>query len=211
MVEPGKIEIELGPVQYLRQGPERTLIAPAVRFNYGFAPDWEAVLEGQAEYGLSAGSKATSVVGNSASLKGLLREGSLQDKPGPSVATEISVLLPGINGEPGVGGSVAGIVSQQWPWMTLHLNAVVAITRQQQGELFLSTMIEGPHDWTVRPVAEVFYEREFGQGQTTSALIGAIWQVRENFAIDFALRVARVNDQTANEARAGLTFSFPVR
>ena len=43
---PGEMEIELGAVEYLREGSERTLFAPNVRLNYGFAPGWEAVLEG---------------------------------------------------------------------------------------------------------------------------------------------------------------------
>jgi hypothetical protein len=52
VVDSGEVEIELGPAGYLRQGPERTLIAPAVTFNYGLAPGWEAVLEGKATHGL---------------------------------------------------------------------------------------------------------------------------------------------------------------
>src|SRR4029077_5382851 len=118
----GDIEVELGPAGYLREGSVRTLIAPAARFNYGFANGWEAVVEGQAAHGLSGDARRSSLVGNAASLKGVLREGTLKDKPGPSVATELAVLLPGINDKPGVGGSVAGIASQQWPWATVHLN-----------------------------------------------------------------------------------------
>ncbi len=204
-------EVELGPVGYLREGSDRALIAPAARFNYGFAEGWEAVLEGQAAHGLSGSTRRSSLVGNAASLKGVLREGSLQEKPGPSVATEFGLLLPGTGAEPGVGGSLAGIISQQWPWLTLHLNAVAAVTRQQHGDLFVSAIVEGPQDWTVRPVAEVFRERDFGSSTITSGLIGAIWQVRRNLAFDAALRRASVNDRTLDEVRAGLTFSFPVR
>jgi hypothetical protein len=150
-------------------------------------------------------------VGNAASLKGVLRQGSLQDKSGPSVATEFGLLLPGINDEPGTGGSLAGIVSQQWPWITVHLNAVAAVTRQQHGDAFVSAIIEGPHEWAVRPVAEVFHEHDFGRLKTTSDLIGAIWQVRDNVAIDAGLRHARTNGRSADELRAGVTFGFPIR
>lgn len=208
---PGEFEIELGPVQYLRQGQERFLVAPAVTMNYGFAEGWEAVLEGQAAHGLSAETKRTSLVGNGGFLKRVLREGSLQEKSGPSIAAEFGVLLPGVNDEPGVGGSVGGIISQQWTWLTVHLNAEVALTRQQHGDLFFTTILEGPHDWIVRPATELSYERDFGRLRTTSALVGAIWQVRENLAVDFGLREARINNHTLNELRAGLTFSFPLR
>jgi len=140
----------------------------------------------------------------------VLREGALQDQPGPSIATEFGVLLPGINDQHGAGGSIAAIVSQRWEPITLHLNAAAAITRQQHADLFLSTILEGPHDWSVRPVAEVAYEREFGRVETKSALIGAIWQVRDDLGVDFGLRGGRVNDHPLAEIRAGLTFSFAV-
>ena len=86
VADPGTIEIEIGPAGYLREGSERTLIAPATRLNYGFAKGWEAVLEGQAVHGLSAGPRRSSLMGDAVSLKGMLREESLQRKPGPSVA-----------------------------------------------------------------------------------------------------------------------------
>jgi hypothetical protein len=42
VAETGEVEIELGPVESLRQGAERALLAPDVRINYGFTPGWEA-------------------------------------------------------------------------------------------------------------------------------------------------------------------------
>jgi hypothetical protein len=47
VAETGEMEIELGPVEYLRGGAERTLLAPDLRINYGFIPGWEAALEGK--------------------------------------------------------------------------------------------------------------------------------------------------------------------
>lgn len=207
----GTIEIEVEPAGHLHEKSERTLIAPAVRLNYGLTEKWEAVLEGQWAHGLSADTKRSSLVSNGAFLKGVIREGSLQGRSGPSFATELGVLLPGINDEPGVGGSIAGIASQRWPWLTVHLNAAAAITRQRHGDLFFSIIAEGPHDWNVRPVAELSCEREFRGLRATSGLVGAIWQVRDNVAIDVGLRAARINDHPLNEVRAGVTFSFAVR
>ncbi len=211
VVGPGEFEVELGPAGYLRQGADRALIAPALTLNYGFAPRWEAVVEGQAVHGFSAGNRQSSLVGNGVFLKNVLREGVLQDAPGPSVAAEYGLLLPGIGGEAGTGGSIAGIVSQRWPWLTLHLNAVAAVTRQQHGDLFLGAIIEGPQTWPVRPVAEVFHERDFGQLKTTSVLVGAIWQVSDRLAFDVGLRRAWVNDHTVDELRLGVTFGFQTR
>src|SRR5438132_10432707 len=88
VAEAGEMEIELGPVEFLREGSERALLAPNVRINYGFTPGWEAVLEGRIAHGLMADNPGTSLHGDGAFLKGVLREGSLQEKPGPSIATE---------------------------------------------------------------------------------------------------------------------------
>ena len=101
-------------------------------------------------------------------------------------------------------------VSQRWDWGTVHLNGAVALTREQHADYLLDTILEGPHDWLVRPVSEIFYERDVGLVRTRSALIGAIWQVQDNIAVDFGLRGAHVNDHTVGEIRAGVTFAFGV-
>jgi hypothetical protein len=63
----------------------------------------------------------------------------------------------------------------------------------------------------VRPVAELAYERDSGGGRTISALLGLIWRIRDNLAVDVALRGARIDDHAAKELRAGLTFALPTR
>src|SRR5262249_8863546 len=55
VAETGEMEIELGPVEYLRAGAERALLAPDLRINYGFISRWEAALEGKLTHGLTAG------------------------------------------------------------------------------------------------------------------------------------------------------------
>src|SRR5215472_207746 len=120
---------------------------------HGHGGRWEAALEGKLTHGLTSGVPATSLVESQALLKGVLREGSLQEKPGPSVATEFGVLLPGINDQHGTGAVLNGIVSQRWDWGTVHLNVQIELTRQQHADYFLDSIIEGPHDWPVRPVA----------------------------------------------------------
>ena len=82
------------------------------------------------------------------------------------------------------------------------------MTRSHHGDAFFGTIFEGPWDWSVRPVAEVFYEREWGVAETVSGLIGAIWQVSDKLAFDIAFRDARVNGHVVNELRAGVTFGL---
>jgi hypothetical protein len=118
VADTGDVEIELGPVEYLRDAAERTLFAPNLRVNYGFAADWEASLEGEVAHGLTAGIPGTSLVESEALLKRVLREGSLQRSPGPSTATQFGILLPGVNDEHGTGAILTGIASQRWDWGT---------------------------------------------------------------------------------------------
>jgi len=101
----GEQEIEFGPAEPLRDGRQRFLTAPETIFNLG------VVLQGQAVTLRSLGPAQTSLVGDALFLKGLLRDGVLQDKSEPSVAVEFGPLLPGINGEPGTGVSRTGIAS----------------------------------------------------------------------------------------------------
>jgi hypothetical protein len=168
---------------------------------------WEAVLQGQWQTPLApSGSGSLSNAG--IFLKGVVIPGSLQDKAGPGVATEFGILLPDSTGDSRLGASLAGIVSQRWEWGTIHLNAATALTRDRHADLFFGSIIEGPSRWIVRPVAEVFYEEEFGQSHTISALVGAIWQVHDHLAFDVGLRRALTNGHQVSEIRAGLTFSF---
>ena len=113
--------------------------------------------------------------------------------------------------EAGLGASWAGIVSQRWDWGAIHFNTEAELTRDHHADVFVGSIIEGPSKWTVRPVAEVFYEREFGQEQTISGLVGLIWQVSDKLAVDAAFRHALTNGHPVNEARAGVTFAVPLR
>src|SRR5215475_11223511 len=206
----GEMEVELQPAGATRTNGQTTLIAPAAVLNFGLTKQWEAVFEGQVEAPWSpAGPSSLSAAG--AFLKGVLREGSLQEKSGPSIATEFGVLFPDTNGDSGFGASLLGIVSQRWDWGTIHLNVGTALTRDHHGDIFLGAIIEGPSKWKVRPVAEVFYEEEFTQSHTVSGLVGAIWQVSDDLSFDVGLRHAITGGHQVNEIRAGLTFGFPLR
>jgi hypothetical protein len=208
----GELEIEFGPVGFRRDDSDRTLIAPSVVFNYGFSKNWELVLEGRAEHPLPpAEDNRSRFVEDAVTLKTVLREGVLQDKAGPSIATEFSVLLPEVNGATHAGASWNGIVSDRWSWGTLHFNLGAALTRNQHGDVSVGTIVEGPHDWKIRPVAELRYEREFDAKETFSGLVGAIWKIRDNLAVDFGVREALVNRRPETEIRAGVTFGIKVR
>jgi hypothetical protein len=202
-----EVEIELEPVGWLRAGSQSSLITPAVVYNYGFAERWEVVLQSQMLTPITGGGEP-SLVATAAFLKYVIRPGVLQGQSGVSIATEFGPLLPGVNAEPGVGFSWAGIVSQRWDWGTAHFNFQTALTRDQHAEGVLDVILEGPSTWKVRPVFETFYDKVWTQTESRSVLIGAIWQVDNDLALDAAFRYALVNGHPVNEIRAGVTFAF---
>jgi hypothetical protein len=205
----GEMEIELQPAGAQRDQTGTKLVAPAVVVNYGLMQDWEAVLEGRLETPVSPGGPS-SLSGSAFSLKHVILPGSLQEKAGPSIAAEFAVLLPDTNNPgSGYGASIASIISQRFNWGTIHLNGEAALTRDHDADVFADMILEGPSRWKVRPVAEFFYEDQFGRAQTVSGLVGVIWQARENLAFDFAVREA-LTKKPVSEIRAGVTFGFPV-
>jgi len=213
VVEPGKFELEFGPIGRLREGQKRFTVAPAVVANYGFSEHRELVLEGRRETALDreAGEPRNAITDTGLFIKQVLREGALQEKPGPSVATEYGFLLPTVNGEHGTGFSVAGIVSHRFEAGTIHLNSALAWTRSHEPDLLLGAIVEGPYTWTVRPVAEVFSEQASGSPRSDSMLLGAIWRMKEDLSLDFGVREARAGEVAIHELRAGLTWSFSTR
>lgn len=210
VADAGELEIEMQPAGIRRESSQRTLVAPAAVLNFGLKDQWELVLEGQLETPLSPSGSST-LTASGAFLKHVLRPGSLQDKSGPSIATEFGLLLPDSDGSNRLGASIAGIVSQRWDWGTVHLNAAAALSRDHNADLFVGAIVEGPAKWKVRPVAELFYEDEIGASRTISGLIGAIWQVRDNLSFDVGFRQALTDGHPVSEIRAGFTVGFPLR
>jgi hypothetical protein len=202
----GELEIEFQPAGVVHTTSTTALAGPNAVINYGFADRWELVLQGAPAFPGGAG---PSNVPNAALLKYVIQPGVLQDEPGPSVATEFGALLPNIGGS-GAGFSWTGIVSQRWQWGAAHINLETNLTPDQHGEVFVDAILEGPNKWTVRPVMEIYADSVVSQSQTYSALVGAIWQVRDSLAFDVGLRYAMVNGRPVNELRAGVTFGFPL-
>jgi hypothetical protein len=206
----GDLEIELGPVQWLRENGKRFLQAPAVIANFGLERERELVIEGRHEVALDAGpdEHRSALVDNGIFIKQVLRRGVLQDEAGLSVATEYGVLLPDVHREHGTGASVAGIVSQRGDAGTVHLNGVLSWTREHEPGLFLGAILEGPYSWPVRPVAEVSTDQARGSARINSGLVGAIWRARDGLSFDVGLRYAKAGEDQIHELRLGLTWAF---
>jgi hypothetical protein len=202
----GEVEIEFQPLGAAHAGGTTKGLTDVI-VNYGFADRWELVLQGTPQVAPQGFGPIS--VSNAALLKYVVQPGVLQEKSGPSIATEFGALLPEVGGS-GIGAGWAGIVSQRWDWGTVHFNLAANLTPDQHAEVFVDTIIEGPNRWKVRPVAEFYFDNVFNEAQTYSALVGAIWQVNDKLSFDVAVRYALVDGRPVSEFRAGLTFGFPL-
>jgi hypothetical protein len=206
-------ELELGPINYYREGRQNYLIAPELVLNFGLFERAELVIDADQFVALGAldpDVSRVSLFGDDVLLKYVIREGILQDKTGVSIAAEGGVLTPEVNGYPAFGGSLDVIASYEWSWGAVHYNEWFEFTRNHHADLYSGVILEGPHDWTVRPVAELFYDKDFAGDSTESALVGAIWTVDDSLAFDVGVRGARIGGDDAVEARLGLTWAIPL-
>jgi hypothetical protein len=211
VADEGEFELEFGPAGYVREGPDKFFAGPAIVANFGIQGDRELVLEGIL-LTPTDGSGSQSVFGETMlSLKQLHRRGSLQDGSGLSIASECSVLLPEVNGESRTGALCYGIASQRFAHAAVHLNLGLGLDREHNWQRSLGVIVEGPAEWRVRPVTELLAERNNAGGYTNSALVGLIWQARENLAFDLAIRGGRTDGEELREVRLGLTWGFSTK
>ena len=205
VADPKEVEIELGYFNLERTHRANTISTPHVVLNYGVAKNLELV----AEFNLVV-SPDVEVTDPSVSLKGVLKEGVLQDKPGVSVAVEAGPLLPTtLPREHGVGFEAVGIVSGKLAPVTLHVNGGGGLDRG--GQLFgiWGVIGELPLHSKVRLVGEVNGETTQGERPNNSALLGVIWQpTSKNLFLDAGVRRG-VSDAAPDwQFTIGLTFGF---
>jgi hypothetical protein len=206
----GEFELELGPAHYYATHGTHYVIAPATVLNLGLVKNVELVVDFKNFVGIDAvpGQSRVRVLDTDVFLKWVFRRGVLQDEKGLSMAVEAGPLTPEIQGLDHFGAQALFIFSHRWSGGTVHFNEQGAYTRSGNVDLFSSVILEGPHDQTIRPVMELFFEHEFGENvETYSALVGAIWAAAEGFDLDLALRAANEHGTSAGEVRLGFTWA----
>jgi len=212
VTEQGYFELELGPAHFFDRAGQSYLIAPNTVLNLGILPGTELVVDFNDYLALGAlnGRPRVAFLGTDVLIKHVLREGCLQGKTGLSIAIEAGPLTPEYNGIEGFGASGNLILSQRWDFGTVHFDEWPQYSRAHHLELFSGVIAEGPHEWRVRPVLELFYDKQWAGPQTVSALGGLIWTARESFVLDLGVRGARIGEDNAVEIRLGFTWSLPV-
>jgi hypothetical protein len=206
VADPGEVEIELGYFNLERTGRQNIVTTPSMVLNYGLAKRLELV----GEFRLQV-SPDVEIIDPALSLKGILTEGVLQDKPGLSVAVEAGPLLPSTDPhERRVGFEAIGIVSAKLARVTLHVNGGGGFDRND-GHAFAIWGVIGelPVHQKLRLVGEVNGEATRGERPNNSALLGVIWQpTSRNVFLDAGVR--RGISRTAPDCAftIGLTFGF---
>jgi hypothetical protein len=204
-----EFELELGPIA-VQHSPGSNALLPGMILNFGLVPRVEVVLEGDGLVVLGPLSQGTSrwQLDNSLLLKWVVREGVLQDSPGPSVALEAGILFPSLPHSEGAGASLAAIVSERWEAATVHLNLLLERTRDGWFDVVAGGIVEGPIRWTIRPVGEFFVDHSTAGTTAVSFLAGGIWRIDKAFSVDGAIRLQPQQGGAIVEARLGFTWSF---
>jgi len=177
-----------------------------VVLNYGFAKNWEAVGEFRVE-----ASPSLELTDPGVSLKGVLKEGVLQEKEGVSVAIEAGLLLPSsLPHEHDVGVEAIGIVSGKISPVTVHVNGGGGLDRDG-GHAFAIWGVIGelPVHPKLRLVGEVNGESTQDQRPNNSALLGVIWQpTSKNVLLDAGVRRGISRAAPDWQFTIGLTLGF---
>src|SRR5215813_9208306 len=208
VADPQEIEIELGYFNLERDRGKNTFIIPKVVLNYGLIRNLELV----GEFGVEEPRHGTVRLQDTAlSLKAVLKEGVLQEKPGVSFAVEAGPLLPSTGREEKkVGFEGTGIISGELSPVMLHLNLGGGVDRMDNNPFVICGVIaELPIVPKFRIVGEIDGENTKGKSTDASALIGFIWNPPvSNLSIDAGIRRGISRAAPAWMFTTGLTFGF---
>ena len=214
----GEVEVELGYAGFRDDARRFTIVAPTVIGNLGIARDMELVGEFKLANDIDCrrGEDATRFEDSAVSIKWVVREGVLQQAgTQPSLAVELSALLPTVRGEDWPGAEMTAILSGRTLGWTYHLNAGAFVPpgRSDPGAIWgiiLEHAIHGP----LAIVAEVNGESVQHDRADNSALLGVIWSVDAPAPLHelaFDVGVRRGISSAADDwgGTAGVTFAFP--
>ena len=204
-----ELETELGYLALEHSGGEDTFVIPQLVLNYGLSRTLEVIGEFEVEH--PSGENAE-IVDAAVLLKGLLREGVLQDQQGISIAFEAGVLIPS-TGADGFGFEGIGIVSGRISDFTYHLNFGGGLDTADTREFAVwGAILEYPLRPSLRLVGEINGESVRGHAAENSALLGLIWESPSSGdSFDGGIRRGISSAAPDWELTLGWTFSFPRR
>ena len=211
VADPKEVEIEVGSFTLEREKGENAFVIPRVVLNYGLFKNWEAV----AEFAVRRSPDAEiNLIDPAMFLKGVLKEGVLQEKEGIGIAVEVGPLLPSTEkGERNFGFEGIGILTGKLGSLMLHLNGGLGVERSTGDVVGIWGVIgELPIANGLRVVGEVNGEKPRREDQRNSALLGAIWQPwsSKNVWFDAGVRRGFTSGVPDWQFTLGVTFGFSV-
>ena len=199
-VAPGTLEVEFQPVGYWRllgEDPDPYLITPSLMIYTGLASGMDLVLLSRGY--ASLGGHGYTVEDSAVLTRVLLRSGSYDaDGCGPSLALQAGINLPAYEGEGGWGATRALLLSHSGEHVTVHSNVQVDLRDDWRvPALFLSSTLEGPYAWPIRPVVEVTADLRWRDPASAdfSGLLGVAADLSDSWAV---MAGGRVGDWTGS-------------
>jgi hypothetical protein len=209
VADPRELETELGYFAVEHVGGEDSFIIPQFVFNYGLTSTLEVIGEFEVE---KLPSESAEIVDAAVLLKGILRQGVLQDRQGLSFAYEAGALIPS-TGTDRFGVEAIGIVSGTFSRFTYHLNFGGGLDRAAGQEFTVwGAILEYPFRPNLRLVGEINGETVKGERPDNSGLLGFIWESPSTGnAFDGGIRWGISSVASDWELTLGWTFSFSIR
>ena len=207
VADPKEIEVELGYFNLERTGRQNSIETPSMVLNYGVAKNLELVGEFRLEV-----SPQVEISDPGLSLKGVVKEGVLQDRLGLSIAVEAGLLLSStLPRGHGVGFEVTGIASGKVAPVTVHVNGGGGLDRDGHGFGIWGVIGELPLHSKLRLVGEINGDTTQGERPNNSALLGLIWQpTSKNVFLDAGVRHGISHAAPDWQFTIGLTFGFSI-
>ena len=203
------IEVAMGPAEFKRVGSEHSLLAPNLSIAYGLATGRELTIEGGNLVALESAPDVPrmQIADVALTVKQVLRPGSLQDKPGWSVAMEPAILFPS-RGELHLGAAASLLLSNASKHGTTHFNVEGERLPEAKNAGSVGMIYEAGSHFGVAPAIELKSEAVQGGPPEHSLMFGLIYVPGEEAEYDVALRFARNGDDNIFEVRAGLTWQM---
>ena len=209
VAEKGELEIEIGLFGISHNSGTDEMTVPAFIANYGIAGNWELVSEFDVQIYHEGEGRNFELKEPAQFLKGVVREGVLQDKKGPSIALEIGVLIPSTEKESrktGIEG--IGIFSSGISDLIYHINIGGELDRERFAFKGLwGVILEKPVTHRFRFVVEVLGVVQRYEKPDNSCLLGFIGELKD-FECDFGIRKGLSEAASDMELTTGITISF---
>lgn len=218
-LDPGALEMEVQPIGYFHvlteDGEEHSLVAPSLMLYLGIDRGVDLIFLTRGFFVVDDEVPAAEryrTWESTIALRVQLVPGrySTDGIDGPSLVLQTGVMLPNVSGQGEHPGAQLGLLlGQQWDAGTLHANVFATYTTWNSLDLFLAVAMEGPPDWSVRPLVEVWYDHDTYYGELLSGLVGLYVDATEHLTLELGGRIGGWDGYTELEARVSMWCSLP--